>query len=117
MTIKVELRYPWFAPSDMSLSAKIGRGLYVGGRRYRKGIHVLPDSAKPFLPSSARIIEDSEVKSEEPVDEMKEADVDRAAAEIEAAVNLEVDEELEGRRRAFAEELEAETKSKGKRGK
>jgi len=52
----VKLKNNWFAPSEKEGYAK-GLNLSVSGRRYKKGIHEMPDSLKDFLPPDSEILD------------------------------------------------------------
>ena len=45
----------WFAPSDVVQRDKIQK---ISGRRFRAGVHDVPDELKEFLPKSATILKD-----------------------------------------------------------
>lgn len=81
--MEVELKRPWFAPYEGAVN-----GRSVGGRRYRKGRHTLPDSLMPFLPKSAVILSQEATPAPLPVvtahearAELNAADESRALAE------------------------------------
>ena len=60
----VKLKNNWFAPSEKEDYAK-GLNLYVSGRRYKKGIHEMPDSLKDFLPLDSEIMDKMPEKKKE----------------------------------------------------
>lgn len=70
----VKLKNSWFAPSEKEEYAK-GLNLSVSGRRYKKGVHEMPEHLRDFLPP------DSEIMDKMP-DKMKEKDVDVEALDL-----------------------------------
>jgi len=78
----VKLKNTWFAPTDVVQKDKIQS---VSGRRYKPGVHEVPDNLKPYLPPSAEIVKDIPEEKIEPVEtDIKAYDTDRddAAREV-----------------------------------
>jgi hypothetical protein len=84
--MRVKLDKAWFAPSA---ARKPNVLTTISGKRYRAGVHELPEDMRPYLPKTAVVLDDAEpvVVHEAEVDERKEADVARQAAADLAAVN------------------------------
>ena len=85
----VKLKNSWFAPSEKVEYAK-GLNLSVSGRRYKKGVHEMPEHLRDFLPPSAEIMDKApEKKKETEVDvealDLARLDSDRHAALLEEA--------------------------------
>ena len=85
----VKLKNGWFAPSEKEEYAK-GLNLSVSGRRYKKGVHEMPEHLRDFLPPDAEIMNEMpEKKKEIEVDvealDLARLDSDRHAALLEEA--------------------------------
>ena len=52
----VKLKNNWFSPSEKEEYAK-GLNLSVSGRRYKKGVHEMPEHLRDFLPPDAEIMD------------------------------------------------------------
>ena len=72
----VKLRYNWFAPSEKEEYAK-GLNLSVSGKRYKAGIHEMPEYLREHLPKDAEIINEEEAKKE------KEKSIAKANEEVD----------------------------------
>lgn len=96
----VKLKNNWFSPSEKEEYAK-GLNLSVSGRRYKKGVHEIPEHLRDFLPPDSEIMDGAYVsyitegekvlkkKKEEEVDvealDLARLDSDRHAALLEEA--------------------------------
>jgi hypothetical protein len=83
----VELKEKWFAPTEATQYAK-GLKLFTSGRRYRPGVHEIPDELKDKLPKSAVILEEKPIHDEVPVvhKSLKDFDETRAIADEEVKI-------------------------------
>jgi len=74
----VELKSTWFAPSEVVQKDKIQS---ISGRRYKKGVHEIPDELKNLLPKSAKVLRSKPKEEEKPSDDLKDYDMDRKASD------------------------------------
>jgi len=86
--MQVKFVTTWFAPTDVRNPDKIRS---ISGRRFKPGVHEVPEGLRDFLPASAKIVEE-EVK-EPDVDEVSIQDLDpeRAASDAYVAVQEEAE--------------------------
>lgn len=105
----VELKQAWFAPTAAVMKDKIQS---ISGRRYKKGVHEMPDSLFPALPSDAVVLEGMPEVEETETVSLKDFDMERASVEKEVEVNNTVHDNLKKAREAKAAKA-AKNKSKG----
>lgn len=121
--MKVRLKHLWFGPSQVSNAGKLNQSV---GRRFRPGVHVMPDEFKEFLPKSAEVLEISSPVPEPvkaaPGETLRDLDdVRKAAEELEAVEQDAEAERLRLRAEQMQRDLDAETaepakKKAGKKG-
>ncbi len=90
----IRLKNSWFAPSEKEEYAK-GLNLSVSGRRYKKGMHEMPDSLEDFLPLDAEIMDKAEEKKKETEVDVEALDLARLDSDRHAALLEEADKTLE----------------------
>ena len=90
----VKLKNSWFAPSEKEEYAK-GLNLSVSGRRYKKGVHEMPEHLREALPPDSEVLDEMpEKKKEEEVD-VEALDLARLDSDRHAALLEEVDKTRE----------------------
>lgn len=109
--MRVRLDHSWFAPSAIRVgNDKIYK---MSGRRFKAGVHLMPEELRPHLPKSA-VIEDEaetaevEIVAAEEQNLLRVYDTARAAAEAEGDAR----EKAEKFQRELEEEHAAERKRK-----
>ena len=90
----VKLKNSWFAPSEKEEYAK-GLNLSVSGRRYKKGIHEMPDGLEDFLPPDAEIMDKAPEKKKETEVDVEALDLARLDSDRHADLLEEVDKTRE----------------------
>jgi len=90
----IRLKNNWFAPSEKEEYAK-GLNLSVSGRRYKKGVHEMPEHLRDFLPSNAEIMDKMPEKKKETEMDVEALDLARLDSDRHAALLEEADKTRE----------------------
>lgn len=97
--MKVNFTAGWFAPSDPMVMDKMRT---YSGRFFSKGVHDIPQSLKPFLPKSAKLVDNVEEQRVEASQDFKDFDETRAAMDALDSVVDNAEKTLKERRQAQA---------------
>lgn len=92
--MKVELKYPWFAPTDPDKKVVDKKGKLIvvtSGQYYTAGEHEMPDNLRDILPPGAQVL-DGEKMVEKP-----KPKVDNTLRDFDEARSVGDIEELEKR--------------------
>lgn len=81
----VEFKFPWFGPTKVVVKDKIQ---HVSGKRYKRGVHEVPDELRDLLPKTAKVLNEKpkEVKKEIESTDIKDYDQERKDADHFAKV-------------------------------
>ena len=79
--MKVKLKRSWFSPTAPEYPDKLR---IMSGKRYKKGVHEIPDELKPYLPSDAVIYLDEHEAVRVDSPELTAIELDEARAVADA---------------------------------
>ena len=101
----VKLKNNWFSPSEKVEYAK-GLNLSVSGRRYKKGVHEMPEYLRESLPPDSEVLDKAPEKKKEKDVDVEALDLARLDSDRHAALLEESDKTFESYKKKPKKEKE-----------